>query len=104
VGSAGFLSSSFVVLSKHLESISDRLIRHVARNASQGLRSILVFFAQHIASIPDSLNVRVGVARAAASKEQEVKFNDVVLRRTRCLARIRSGRTISQRVIFPPID
>lgn len=51
IGSEEFLSSPLVVLGNSLKSNSPGLIRHVLRNASQGLRSILVFFAQHSASV-----------------------------------------------------
>jgi hypothetical protein len=44
------------------------LIRRVLRNASQGLRSIVVFLAQHIVSYPDALNMHVDDASAALTR------------------------------------
>jgi hypothetical protein len=73
-----FLGSPLVVLGKSLKSICDGLIRHVLRNASQGLRSLLIFLAQHIIPIPTSLNVHVGVASAARSRAGG-KSNDAVI-------------------------
>jgi hypothetical protein len=44
------------------------LIRRVLRNASQNLRSIVVFFAQHIVSYPDVLNMHVDAPSAALTR------------------------------------
>jgi hypothetical protein len=68
IGSEDFLSSPLVVLGKRLKSIGYRLIRRVLRNASQGLRSIVVFLAQHIVSYPDALNMHVDAASAALTR------------------------------------